>query len=149
MEVINYYGENYSGNYEKERVTVRAVIVQDGMILVSYNELKDQYILPGGEKKEHETDLDYIDHEIGTDLTIESGDALVEINEYYRDTKWVARYYLAENSTKEDLKGEWIKVEELNDILRKYDNYQESDPMKRGMYMRDYMALTSLYSRVK
>ena len=73
MKLLEITGENYSGNWTKSRTGCRAVIIKDGMILISYETKNDQWMIPGGGLEENETD--------GTSITQINGDLSIGVTD--------------------------------------------------------------------
>ena len=55
MKQINIYGDNYNAKISKVREACIAFIVNDGKILISYENKNNQLMLPGGEIEENES----------------------------------------------------------------------------------------------
>ena len=48
MKTLETIGENYFGHWDICRTACRGIIVQDGKILLSYETVTGQYMIPGG-----------------------------------------------------------------------------------------------------
>lgn len=40
--------------------------------------------------------------------------------------------------------SKWLPIDEIKDIFSKHNTYTKSDEIRRGMYLREYTALTEL-----
>ena len=47
MKTLETIGENYFGHWDICRTACRGIIVQDGKILLSYETVTGQYMIPG------------------------------------------------------------------------------------------------------
>lgn len=56
MKTIDIIGENYSGQWEKTRTACRCIIIDNSKILLSYETVNDQWMIPGGGLEEDESD---------------------------------------------------------------------------------------------
>jgi 8-oxo-dGTP pyrophosphatase MutT (NUDIX family) len=65
-----------------KRIAVRGIVVNDGKLLVVHSQLKGDYKLPGGGKKEGETELLALQREIGEECgVLVDGEAFVKVGE--------------------------------------------------------------------
>lgn len=157
MKVIDIVGDNYFGNWDKTRTACRGIIIEGEKILLSYETVTDQYMIPGGGLENNETDSECCIREIAeeTGKIVEVSDCVLEIDEYYEDWKWVSKYFICKVVGATEIKqtqseqevgmiSKWLQVDEIKDIFSKYDTYSESDKMRKGMYLREYTALNEL-----
>lgn len=77
------------------------------------------------------------------------------IDEYYENWKWVNKYFICKVIGSAELKQterelevgmvpRWLPIDEIIEIFSKYSSYADTDEMRRGMYLREYTALTEL-----
>lgn len=157
MKIIEITGKNYCGNWDKTRIACRGLIIKDNEILMSYETVTDQWMIPGGGLEENESEIDCLKREMGeeTGILIKTLDCVLEIDEYYENFKWVNKYYICEEigETKKNLtdreievgmEPRWTKIDEIINIFSKYNSYENIDEMRRGMYLREYKALTEI-----
>ncbi len=157
MKIINITGDNYSGQWDKTRLACRAVIIKEGKMLLSYETVTDQWMIPGGGIEGLESEKECCIREVAeeTGIVTDLSECLLEINEYYEDWKWVNRYFtgrvtgeterhLTEREKAVGMESRWIPLEEIKEIFSKYRDYADTDEMKRGMYLREYTALCEL-----
>ena len=154
MEKISIVGNNYIGRYDIERVACRAIVIKNGLILLSHEKVGDKWMLPGGglEKGETETDCVVREVEEETGYIIRPSECLLEIDEYYGSEKYISKYFTGEiirdgnqhltvQEIEEKLEPMWMKVEETSKIFSEYKRYEAEDEMISGMYLREYSAL--------
>ena len=84
---------------------------------------------------------------------------MLEIDEYYEDFRWVNRYFfgevtgetaihLTEREKEVGMVPRWLPLDEIIHIFSEYASYADSDEMRRGMYLREYTALSKLFGGV-
>lgn len=157
MKVIDVVGTNYFGEWNETGTACRGVVVKDGMILLSYETVTDQWMIPGGGIEEGESEKDCVIREIEeeTGYTVKPSDCVLEMDEYYENFKWVSRFFIAtvegtterrltEREKKVGMEPRWIPLEEAIDIFSKHASYAATDEMRRGIYLREYTALSEL-----
>ena len=158
MKTIDIIGKNYFGHFEHERTACRAVMIRDGKILVTYETKNDgQYMIPGGGIEECETEQECVVREVieETGYVIRPSECLLKINEYYEDWKFVSLFFLGEivgesevHLTKQEqevgMECRWEPLEKVMDALSHHQDYEGKDEMRRGMYYREYTALTNI-----
>ena len=80
---------------------------------------------------------------------------MLEIDEYYEDFKWVNRYFfgevtgetavhLTEREKEVGMEPRWLHLDEILQIFSEHASYADKDEMRRGMYLREYTALSKL-----
>lgn len=157
MKTIDIVGENYFGKWDKTRTACRGIVIDGEKILLSYETRTDQWMLPGGGLEENESERECCVREIAeeTGAIVETSDCLLEINEYYEDWKWVNKYFVCKvigsteiKQTKREIEvgmePRWLSISEIKDIFSKHNLYANENEMRRGMYLREYTALTEL-----
>lgn len=157
MKVIEIVGDNYFGKWDKTRTACRGIIIDGNKILLSYETVTDQWMIPGGGLENGETERACCIREIAeeTGCMVETSECMLEIDEYYEDWKWVNKYFICKVIGTTEIKQtqreqevgmipKWLTIDEIKDIFSKHNTYAESDEMRRGMYLREYTALTEL-----
>ena len=77
---------------------------------------------------------------------------VLEIDEYYENEKYISKYFLCnivgqskaqltEQEAKAGLESKWIPIKDAIDIFSKHQQYAKEDETKRGIYLREYLAL--------
>ena len=158
-KVLDIYGKNYSGVTNQQREASRAIILQDGKLLLSHEVNISQWMLPGGGLEAGETPEECCIREVGeeTGCLVIPGNCFLVLNEYYEDWKFVSYFFLCEvvgntqrHPTKRELRvgaaPEWLPVEDALDIFSHHADYEETDEERRGIYLREYTALTEYFA---
>ncbi len=151
MKTIEIIGKNYFGHHEDSRAACRGIVLGDGRILLSFERLTGQYMIPGG-IEDSERDRECCIREVGeeTGCLVSCGDCALTINEYF-----VSRCFLCEvtGSTERKLTRReqsvgpepvWLPVDEAKSVFGSHTVYDGVDEMRRGLYEREYRALTEL-----
>lgn len=157
MKTINIVGDNYFGKWNKTRTACRGIIIENSKILLSYETVTDQWMIPGGGLEENESDRECCIREVAeeTGMLVDVSECMLEIDEYYEDWKWINKYFicqvtgttetkLTQREQKVGMEARWLPVDEIKDIFSKHNSYAETDEMRRGMYLREYTALMEL-----
>lgn len=155
--VLNIYGENRFQKHTKIRSACRGVVVSGEKILLTYEVNTDQWFIPGGGLEKDESLEECCIREMAeeTGCVVKPADHYLTINEYYEDWLFVSHYFVCdlEGETDRKLTGRevevgleprWIPLEEAIEIFSRHQQYAEENEMKRGAYLREYHALTSL-----
>ncbi|MBQ8731218.1 MAG: hypothetical protein IJY82_00120, partial [Oscillospiraceae bacterium] len=90
-----------------------------------------------------------------TGFVVEPSDCVLQINEYYEDTKYIDRYFLCniigtselhltQREQAVGMEPRWMPIETIRTIFSKHADYTESDEMRRGIYLREYLALNKI-----
>ena len=89
MKTLETIGENYFGHWDICRTACRGIIVQDGKILLSYETVTGQYMIPGGGLEGDENERTCCAREVAeeTGFLIEPSECVLELDEYYEDWK--------------------------------------------------------------
>ena len=98
MKIIAITGDNYAGQWDHTRTACRGIIIQNNRILMSYETLTDQWMIPGGGLEEGEDERACCIREVAeeTGLLVQPSACVLEIDEYYGNWKWVNRYFFCE-----------------------------------------------------
>lgn len=156
-KVIDIVGDNYFGKWNKTRIACRGIVIRGNEILLSYETLTNQWMLPGGGLEAGEAEKECCIREVAeeTGVLVKTSQCLLEINEYYEDWKWVNRYFicevvgssmikLTEREKKVGMEPRWLPISETKSIFSEYNSYADTDENRRGMYLREYTALCEL-----
>ena len=157
MKTIEIVGKNYFGHWTHERTACRGVIIEDGRVLLSYAARDDLWMIPGGGLEAGEDEGTCCVRELAEEtgrVVLPSACAL-ELQEYYEDCKYVSRYFfgavvgrcqskLTEAEQRMGLEPRWLPVEEALRIFSRHDDYAATDEERRGIYQREYTALSAL-----
>ena len=159
MKTIDIVGKNYFGKWNNIRTACRAIIIRNGEILLSYETKTNQWMLPGGGLEQNENEEECVVRETieETGFVIKPSKCLLEIDDYYEDWRWINRYFRGEiidvskqsltNREKEvGMEPRWILVDDILAVFSEYKKYEDTDEMRRGMYLREYTALMAILS---
>lgn len=154
MKTIDIIGKNYFGHWTETRTACRAVVMKDGMLLLSYETKTGQWQLPGGGLEDGEDEKACCIRETAeeTGVLVEPSECFLEIDEYYEDFKWVNRYFVCRETGKTEMRltlrekavgmePRWMPFEEILSVFASHQAYDGIDEMRRGMYLREYQAL--------
>ncbi len=153
--------EDYQGRVEVLRHASRGILIQDGSILLGYEEKTGRYILPGGGVEKGETPEDACEREIleETGICCRVGDEYLEIIELFDVRMHINHYFvcevleetgeisLTEYEKQAGCTARWVPLKEALWIFGRYECYRESDITVFGLYKREYTALRILTAR--
>ena len=154
---VEIVGDNYYGKWDKTRTACRGIVIRDHRLLLSYETVTGQWMLPGGGLEEGEDERECCIREVAeeTGFLISPSECVLEIDEYYEDFKWVSRYFfgevtgettvhLTEGEKEVGMEPRWLPPDEIIHIFSEHASYADHDEMRRGMYLREYTALSKL-----
>ena len=157
LKTIDIVGDNYSGSWTDTRTACRGIVIKDGKLLLSFESLTGQWMIPGGGLEPGEDELTCCAREVTeeTGLIVQPSDCALEIDEYYESFKWINRYFFCEVTGKTEvnlterekevgMEPRWLHLDEIIRIFSKHASYADTDEMRRGMYLREYTALREL-----
>ena len=155
--IVPIVGDNYFGQWDKTRTACRGIVLRDHRILMSYETVTGQWMLPGGGLEAGEDECECCIREVAeeTGFLIRPTECVMEIDEYYEDFKWVNRYFfgevtgetaacLTEREREVGMEPRWVPLDEIIQIFSEHQAYADRDEMRRGMYLREYTALSRL-----
>ena len=150
-------GANYFGKWEKTRTACRGLVISGGLLLLSYETKTGLWMIPGGGLEPGESERTCCAREIAeeTGYIVRPSRCALEIDEYYEEWKYVSRYFFAEvmgrcerkpteRETQVGMEPRWLSLAEAAAVFARHASYADTDEMKRGIYLREYTALTSL-----
>ena len=157
MKTIEIVGKNYFGHWTHERTACRCIVIEDGRVLLSYAARDDLWMIPGGGLEAGEDEGTCCVRELAEEtgrIVLTSAGAL-EIDEYYEDCKYVSRYFfgavvgrcepkLTQAEQRMGLEPRWLPGEEALHIFSRHADYTDVDEERRGIYQREYTALSEL-----
>ena len=161
MEKAEIIGGNYFGHWSRSRTACRGIVLRDDRLLLSYETVTGQWMLPGGGLEDGEDERACCIREVAeeTGILIRPSECVFEIDEYYEDWKWINRYFfgtiagrahvrLTAREKEAGMEPRWLPVDEILGIFSKHASYADTDEMRRGMYLREYTALKTLLKKV-
>ena len=157
MKTLEIVGANYFGKWTEQRTACRAIVIRDGRILLSYETVTDQWMIPGGGLEPGEEEAACCVREVAeeTGYIVEPSPCALELDEYYEDCRYVDRYFfgtvtgrcerqLTDRERAVGMEPRWLPVEEALAIFSRHADYAATDEMRRGMYLREFTALSAL-----
>ncbi len=155
MKEINIWGANRFETYSKTRIGCRGIVIQNGKLLVSREEVTDYWMLPGGGLEKNETLEECCIREISeeTGYLVKPIKEYLVMNEYYEECRYVSHFFICEVigqgeqklTEVEKMRGlipKWINIQFFLDIVSKHQDYAAANEEKRGAYLREYTAIT-------
>ena len=155
--VLEIVGANYFGKWDKTRTACRGIVIRDHRLLLSYETVTGQWMLPGGGLEAGEDERECCVREVAeeTGFLIRPTDCVLEIDEYYEDFKWVNRYFfgevtgettvhLTDREKEVGMEPRWLPLDRIIHIFSEHASYADTDEMRRGMYLREFTALSKL-----
>ena len=154
MNTIEILGANRFETYTKTRDGSRAIIVNDGKILLTHELQSGWWLIPGGGLEEGENPETCVIREVEeeTGLIVRPLRQFLVMNEYYEEYRYTGYFFVCEVTGNGQMKltdaekrrgvqPEWIPLREAIDIFSKHESYAEESEEKRGSYQREYLAL--------
>lgn len=151
---IDIWGDNRFETYSRTRIGCRGIVVQDGKLLVSREEVSDYWMLPGGGLEETETLEACCTREVleETGYLVEPIEKFLVINEYYEECRYISHFFVCkvvgtgeQKLTKaERMRGlipKWVDIQFFLDIVSDHQKYASTNEEKRGAYLREYTAI--------
>ena len=159
MKKIEISGANRFETFSKTRAGSRAVIVRDGMILLSHETVSGWWLIPGGGMEAGETPEACCvrEAEEETGLIVRPLRQFLTLYEYYEEYRYISHYYicevtgegqirLTEAEKRRGLEPQWLPLREAVDIFSRHQSYAAVSEEKRGAYLREYTALREYLS---
>ncbi len=154
MKTVEILGANRFETYTQTREGSRAVIVEDGKILLTHELNSGWWLIPGGGLEEGETPEDCVIREVEeeTGFLVRPLRHFLVMHEYYEEYRYTGSFFVCEVTGKgqmnltdaEKRRGvqpEWIPLQDAIEIFSKHESYADVSEEKRGSYQREYMAL--------
>ena len=154
MKEITILGDNRFDTFTKTREGSRAIVIQDGKILLSHELNSGWWLIPGGGMEENETPEECCvrETEEETGYIVQPQRQCLTLYEYYEEYRYISRYFicrvtgmgrmrLTEAERRRGLIPEWLPLEEAVDLFSLYQDYAAVSEEQRGSYLREYQAL--------
>ena len=155
-EVIEQISPTYKPPYKNKRISCRAIIIEDGRILLSHEVKGDIYMSPGGGLEENETNEQCVEREVleETGYIVKAVKPFVTVDEYCYDTLYVNRYFiceitgrgeacLTETEKYKKMEAEWVTTDKALEI---FGTYSTLTPDHASLYLREFTILGKLTS---
>lgn len=158
IETITQYAKTYSDPPEKERISSRGIVVENGKILLSHEMNTGVYMSPGGGLEDGETLEECCIRELReeTGFDVKPTKHFVIINEYCFETLYISNYFLCEKTGKSKqsltdievehgITPEWVELEKALEIFGDYASKRED---VGSLYLREFTVLNK-YLKMK
>lgn len=155
MKETDILGANRFETYSKTRIGCRAIVLQDGKLLVSREEISDYWVLPGGGLEKGETVAECCVREVleETGCLVEPIEEFLVINEYYEEYRYISHFFICKAVGKGEQKltaaekarglvPRWVDFQFFADVVSEHEKYAAENEEKRGAYLREYTAIT-------
>lgn len=159
IETIEQISRTYTAPHKEERISCRAIVVNDGKILLSHESKTGFYMSPGGSLEDGETLEECCIRELKeeTGFIVEPIKEFVVVKEYCYDILYISRYFICEITGEceraltatEAFKGmqpEWLETEKALEV---FGTYKEQTPDKESLYLRELTVLKKYLDSVK
>ncbi len=153
LEVINQYGGEYLIPPRFTRIGCRAIIVENGKILLSHEVNTGVYLTPGGGLESGETNAECVVRELleETGYLVKVISPFVKVNEYYYSKLFISNYFICEIigegnqslTETEILHGvtpEWIEIGKALEIFGAYEKIDDEE--LAAQYKREFTVLS-------
>lgn len=157
VKTLEIIGENYSGHWNLTRTACRGIVIDDGKILLSYEKLTGQWMIPGGGVEDGESERDCCVREVAeeTGVIIKPSPCVLSIIEYYEDVRYISRYFFGtvvgkcerkptERERSVGMEPRLVPVKYAERVFSQHASFAETDEMRRGLYQREFTALRTL-----
>lgn len=151
MQTIELISKTYEAPYKKKYVSCRAIIIEDGKILLSHESKTGFYMSPGGGVESGESYEECVKRELmeETGYEITPLEHAFTINEYCYDTLYISEYFVCKTIGKgvqsltatEVFKGMVPRWIELPKALEIFGDYATKTPDKESLYKREYTVI--------
>ena len=154
MKEIEILGANRFETFTKNRAGCRAIIVRDGMILLTHETNSGWWLVPGGGLEEDETPEECCIREVEeeTGHIVRPMYQFLTLCEYYEEYRYVSHYFICEVTgsgkthltdaeARRGVEPQWLPLQEAVDIFSRHQSYADVSEEKRGSYLREYTAL--------
>ncbi len=151
---IEILGANRFETFTKTREGSRAVIMRDGMILLSHETISGWWLVPGGGLEPGETPEECCvrETEEETGVIVRPLQHFLTLYEYYEEYRYISYYFvcgitgagrmrLTEAEVQRGLEPQWLPLGEAVELFSRHQSYADSNEEKRGSYLREYTAL--------
>ena len=145
MKEIEILGDNRFETFTKTREGSRAVVVRDGMILLSHEIRSGWWLIPGGGMEAGETPEECCVREVEeeTGYVVRPLRQFLTMSEYYEEYRYISYYFVCEVTGRGQMRltdaevrrgagPEWIPLREALDIFSRHQSYADVSEEQRG-----------------
>ena len=154
MKTVEILGANRFETFSRTRAGSRAVVVRDGMILLSHETITGWWLVPGGGMEEGETPEACCirETEEETGFIVKPLRQFLTLAEYYEEYRYISHYFICEITgawqmrltdaeKRRGLEPRWLPLQEAVGLFSRHQEYAAVSEEKRGSYLREYTAL--------
>ena len=153
IETINQYGEKYTLPPEFRRIGCRAIIIENGRILLSYEVNTGVYLSPGGGLESGETFEECVIREVReeTGNVVKILRPFINVNEYFYEKVYESKYFVCEIIGKDKpslteveilhgVEPEWVEIDRALEVFGSYESI--ADEELAAQYKREFTVLS-------
>ena len=153
IETINQYGEKYTLPPEFRRIGCRAIIIENGRILLSYEVNTGVYLSPGGGLESGETFEECVIREVReeTGNVVKILRPFINVNEYFYEKVYESKYFVCEIIGKDKpsltaveilhgVQPEWVEIDRALEVFGSYESI--ADEELAAQYKREFTVLS-------
>ncbi len=154
MKTVEILGANRFENYTKMRDGCRAIIIEEGKILLTHELNSGWWLIPGGGIEEGETPEECVIREVEeeTGLIVRPTEQFLTMHEYYEEYLYTGYFFVCEVTGKGQMRltdvekergvqPEWLPLQNAIELFSMHESYADVSEEKRGSYQREYIAL--------
>ncbi len=154
MKEIEILGANRFETWTRTRAGSRAVVVRNGLILLSHETKSGWWLIPGGGLEEGETPEACCVREVEeeTGVIVRPLRQFLTLYEYYEEYRYVSHYFVCEAvgtgamhltdaEEKRGLEPRWLPLRKVVELFSRHESYAAISEEKRGSYLREHTAL--------
>ena len=163
MKKLELKNDDFLGYVKNLRHACRGIVVNDGKVLLGYEEKNDQYIIPGGGVEGGETYEQCCKRELleETGMQVRAKEEYLEIEELFEDWRHINHYFVCEliketgsvNLTEAEKNAgctfKWLPMQEALEIFGRYEDFHKINIADYGLYRREYTALKEFCDIIK
>ena len=154
MNKAEIFGANRFDTFTRTRTGSRAIIIRDGLILLTHETISGWWLVPGGGMEEGETPEECCIREVEeeTGFIVRPLRQFLTLYEYYEEYRYISHYFacevtghgrihLTDAEARRGVEPQWIPFQEAVDIFSRHQSWAAVSEEKRGSYLREYTAL--------
>ena len=154
MKTVEILGANRFETFSKTRSGSRAVVIRDGMILLSHETISGWWLVPGGGMEAGETPETCCVREVEeeTVFIVRPVRQFLTLYEFYEEYRYTSHYFICEVTgtgqlrltdaeKRRGLEPQWLPLQDAVGIFARHQEYADVSEEKRGSYLREYTAL--------
>lgn len=161
MEHRKIIGRNAFADYSRTRTACRGIVIRNGDVLLSYETKTDLWMLPGGGIEGAESPEECCVREIceETGYLTDPYECFLQMDEFYEEWKFTSYFFLCRvtgtgerkptpRELRVGMEPRWVPFEEAAAIFSHHADFDGVYEEKRGIYQREFEALTICRERL-